>query len=122
MASFCVIKGQRFIELVSSVWELHLLFHCASVESCNFMDTQATIFIVLQLPRYRNITVPNFIIQGGDISGTNGVGGESIYGGYFDDESFEVNSTIYSSLTRSTIARIVLLIMASSIPNLSRFL
>jgi cyclophilin family peptidyl-prolyl cis-trans isomerase len=32
------------------------------------------------------------MIQGGDISGTNGVGGESIYGGYFDDESFEVNS------------------------------
>jgi len=30
------------------------------------------------------------MIQGGDIAGTNGVGGESIYGGYFDDESFEV--------------------------------
>jgi cyclophilin family peptidyl-prolyl cis-trans isomerase len=34
--------------------------------------------------------VPNFLIQGGDISFANGVGGESIYGGYFEDESFEV--------------------------------
>jgi cyclophilin family peptidyl-prolyl cis-trans isomerase len=34
--------------------------------------------------------VPNFMIQGGDISDSNGVGGESIYGGYFDDEPSEV--------------------------------
>jgi hypothetical protein len=34
--------------------------------------------------------VPNFMIQGGDITEHNGVGGESIYGGYFDDETFEV--------------------------------
>ncbi|KAL9189632.1 hypothetical protein ACHAXT_009307 [Thalassiosira profunda] len=34
--------------------------------------------------------IPNFMIQGGDITENNGVGGESIYGGYFDDESFEV--------------------------------
>ncbi|KAL7522833.1 hypothetical protein ACHAWX_007558, partial [Stephanocyclus meneghinianus] len=34
--------------------------------------------------------IPNFLIQGGDISYANGVGGESIYGGYFEDESFEV--------------------------------
>ncbi len=36
------------------------------------------------------LAVPNFLIQGGDISYANGVGGESIYGGYFEDESFEV--------------------------------
>ncbi len=30
------------------------------------------------------------MIQGGDITEGNGVGGESIYGGYFDDETFEV--------------------------------
>jgi len=34
--------------------------------------------------------IPNFGLQGGDITKNNGVGGESIYGGYFDDESFEV--------------------------------
>eukprot|EP00581_Thalassiosira_minuscula_P005724 CAMPEP_0183741884 /NCGR_PEP_ID=MMETSP0737-20130205/63368_1 /TAXON_ID=385413 /ORGANISM="Thalassiosira miniscula, Strain CCMP1093" /LENGTH=233 /DNA_ID=CAMNT_0025977369 /DNA_START=89 /DNA_END=790 /DNA_ORIENTATION=- len=34
--------------------------------------------------------IPNFMIQGGDITENSGVGGESIYGGYFDDESFEV--------------------------------
>ena len=36
------------------------------------------------------MAVPNFIIQGGDITDNNGVGGESIYGGYFEDETFEV--------------------------------
>ena len=35
-------------------------------------------------------TVPNFMIQGGDISDSNGAGGESIYGGYYDDEQSEV--------------------------------
>ncbi|KAL7531885.1 hypothetical protein ACHAWF_003946, partial [Thalassiosira exigua] len=34
--------------------------------------------------------IPNFMIQGGDITEDNGVGGESIYGGYFEDETFEV--------------------------------
>lgn len=34
--------------------------------------------------------VPNFMIQGGDITQNNGIGGESIYGGYFEDESFEI--------------------------------
>ena len=32
--------------------------------------------------------VPGFIIQGGDITHFNGVGGESIYGGTFEDENF----------------------------------
>jgi peptidylprolyl isomerase len=35
--------------------------------------------------------IPNFMIQGGDItSSRKGNGGESIYGGLFEDESFEV--------------------------------
>ena len=32
--------------------------------------------------------IPNFMIQGGDLSHLNGRGGESIYGGRFDDEAF----------------------------------
>ena len=35
-------------------------------------------------------TVPNFLVQGGDITHGDGTGGESIYGGHFEDETFEV--------------------------------
>ena len=38
----------------------------------------------------RMFVVPSFMIQGGDITEGNGAGGESIYGGYFEDETFEV--------------------------------
>lgn len=34
--------------------------------------------------------MPSFLIQGGDITHGTGVGGESIYGGHFEDETFEV--------------------------------
>lgn len=34
--------------------------------------------------------VKDFMIQGGDFSEGNGKGGESIYGGFFEDESFSV--------------------------------
>ncbi|OHT04189.1 Peptidyl-prolyl cis-trans isomerase CYP19-4 [Tritrichomonas foetus] len=34
--------------------------------------------------------IPHFMNQGGDFSNKNGSGGESIYGGSFEDENFEV--------------------------------
>jgi peptidyl-prolyl isomerase E (cyclophilin E) len=49
--------------------------------------------------------LPNFGIQGGDITEDSGMGGRSIYGRHFEDESFELKHE-YGSLT-----------MANSGPN-----
>mmetsp|Transcript_40808 Transcript_40808/g.89014 ORF Transcript_40808/g.89014 Transcript_40808/m.89014 type:complete len:154 (+) Transcript_40808:183-644(+) len=37
--------------------------------------------------------IPDFMIQGGDFTHGTGIGGESIYGGKFDDENFKVKHT-----------------------------
>uniref|UniRef100_A0A8C1SML8 Peptidyl-prolyl cis-trans isomerase n=1 Tax=Cyprinus carpio TaxID=7962 RepID=A0A8C1SML8_CYPCA len=37
--------------------------------------------------------IPDFMCQGGDITNQDGTGGKSIYGGEFEDESFEVRHT-----------------------------
>jgi peptidylprolyl isomerase len=37
--------------------------------------------------------IPNFMLQGGDFTDHNGRGGESIYGGKFDDENFKIKHT-----------------------------
>lgn len=37
--------------------------------------------------------VKDFMVQGGDFSEGNGRGGESIYGGFFEDENFSVQHT-----------------------------
>jgi peptidylprolyl isomerase len=45
--------------------------------------------------------IPDFFLQGGDFTHGTGVGGESIYGGTFEDESFEVNHNRPYMLTMS---------------------
>eukprot|EP01032_Pedospumella_encystans_P017535 gene17535-19976_t len=37
--------------------------------------------------------IPDFMIQGGDFTHGTGVGGESIYGGKFNDENFKIKHT-----------------------------
>jgi peptidylprolyl isomerase len=37
--------------------------------------------------------IPDFMLQGGDITHGTGVGGESIYGGKFKDENFKIKHT-----------------------------
>jgi peptidylprolyl isomerase len=41
---------------------------------------------------FHNI-IPNFMIQGGDVTDFNGSGGESIYGAKFEDENFKFKHT-----------------------------
>uniref|UniRef100_A0A673H1Q9 Peptidyl-prolyl cis-trans isomerase n=1 Tax=Sinocyclocheilus rhinocerous TaxID=307959 RepID=A0A673H1Q9_9TELE len=49
--------------------------------------------------------IPDFICQGGDITNQDGMGGKSIYGGKFEDESFEVRHTVPGLLSMANRGR-----------------
>jgi hypothetical protein len=85
-ASHCAIKDQNSIALVSSEGAGVLVAIYLSRGALQIYLHISCVFFL----RIVVLIVPNFMIQGGDITEGNGAGGESIYGGYFEDETFEI--------------------------------
>jgi cyclophilin family peptidyl-prolyl cis-trans isomerase len=77
-------KGSKFHRISKS----YVMYCCIAFADCYKLSIRAhSQPLILCVHIW---AVPNFIIQGGDITSGNGLGGESIYGGYFEDETFEV--------------------------------
>ena len=47
--------------------------------------------------------IPNYVLQGGDITNYTGSGGKSIYGQFFDDENFDLKHTGPGILTMANV-------------------